>query len=91
MPEVPAMADTVPGYEASAFYGVSAPRQTPAEIVDRLNREINAALSDPALRARFSDVGGTPLVGSPAEFGKLIGEETAKWARVVKFSGARAG
>jgi len=91
MPEVPPMADTVPGYEATAFYGVSAPKGAPPEIVNRLNREINAALSDATLRARLSDVDATPLGGSPSEFGNLIGEETAKWARVVKFSGARVG
>jgi tripartite-type tricarboxylate transporter receptor subunit TctC len=91
MPEVPPMADTVPGYEATAFYGVSAPKMTPPAIADRLNREINAALSDATLRVRLSEVGGTPLGGSPAEFGKLIGEEAAKWAKVVKFSGARVG
>jgi len=72
------------------WYGVGAPRNTPAEIIDKLNKEINAALADPKLKARLADLGGTTLVGSPADFGKLIAEETEKWAKVVKFSGAKA-
>jgi len=70
--------------------GLGAPRNTPAEIIDTLNKEINAALADPKIKARFADLGGTPLVGSPADFRKLIAEETEKWAKVVKFSGAKA-
>jgi tripartite-type tricarboxylate transporter receptor subunit TctC len=88
LPDLPTVGDFVPGYEASAWFGVSAPRKTPAEIVDRLNREINAALADPAMRAHLADLGGTPLPGSPADFGNLIVAETEKWAKVVKFSGA---
>ena len=87
-PRVPALAQYVPGYEASAWYGIGAPAKTPAEIVAKLNREINAALADPALAARLADLAGTPLSTSPAEFSALIAEETSKWARVVKQSGA---
>ena len=90
LPDIPTMAEFVPGYEASAWFGVGAPKNTPAEIVDRLNREINAALVDSRIRAALSDMGGTVLPGSPAEFGKLIADETEKWAKVVKFSGAKA-
>jgi len=90
LPDIPTMAEFVPGYEASAWFGVGAPKKTPAEFVDKLNREINAALVDPKIRAALSDMGGTVLPGSPAEFGKLIADETEKWAKVVKFSGAKA-
>jgi tripartite-type tricarboxylate transporter receptor subunit TctC len=89
LPELPTMGDFVPGYEASAWFGVGAPRNTPAEIVDKLNREINAGLADPKMKARLADLGGTVLAGSPADFSKLIAEETEKWARVVKLSGAK--
>jgi tripartite-type tricarboxylate transporter receptor subunit TctC len=90
LPDLPTVGDFVPGYEASAWFGVCAPRKTPAEIVDRLNREINAALADPAMKAHLADLGGTPLPGSPADFGNLIVAETEKWAEVVKFSGTTA-
>jgi tripartite-type tricarboxylate transporter receptor subunit TctC len=83
------MADAVPGYEASAATGIGAPRNTPAEIIDTLNAAINAAFADPTMRARLADTGGSALAGSPAEFGKLLAEETEKWAKVVKFSGAK--
>jgi len=89
LPDVPTVGDVVPGYEASAAYGVGAPKNTPAEIVGRLNSEINAALADPKMKARLADLGGEVLAGSPADFGKLIAEETEKWAKVVKFSGAK--
>jgi tripartite-type tricarboxylate transporter receptor subunit TctC len=89
LPGVPTVAETVPGYEASAWFGLGAPKGTPAEIVDKLNAAVNAGLADPKLKARLADLGGTMLVGTPAEFGKLIAEETEKWAKVVKFSGAR--
>jgi tripartite-type tricarboxylate transporter receptor subunit TctC len=89
LPDVPALADAVPGYEASAVTGIGAPRNTPAEIIATLNAAINAAFADPAMSARLADTGGTPLAGSPAEFGKLLAEETEKWAKVVKFSGAK--
>jgi tripartite-type tricarboxylate transporter receptor subunit TctC len=79
----------VPGYEASAWYGVGAPRNTLAAIVERLNREINAALADPPMQARLVDLGGTILPGSPADLGNLMAKETEKWAKMVKFSGAK--
>jgi tripartite-type tricarboxylate transporter receptor subunit TctC len=87
LPELPTVGDFVPGYEASQWYGLGAPRRTPAAVVDRLNREINAALADAGMKARFADLGGEPLAGSPADFGKLIADETATWANVVKFAG----
>ena len=87
---IPSVGEFLPGYEASGWFGVGAPRNTPVEIIDRLNNEINAALADPALRARLADLGGSVLALSPAGFGKLIVEETEKWAKVVKFSGAEA-
>jgi tripartite-type tricarboxylate transporter receptor subunit TctC len=89
LPDVPPMADAVPGYEASAVTGIGAPKSTPADIVSTLNATISAAFADPAMSARLADTGGAPLAGSPAEFGKLLAEETEKWAKVVKFSGAR--
>jgi tripartite-type tricarboxylate transporter receptor subunit TctC len=84
LPDIPTVADFVPGYEASAALGVGAPKGTPAAIVDRLNREINAALADPKIKARLADLGGTALPGSPEEFGKLIADETEKWAKVIR-------
>jgi tripartite-type tricarboxylate transporter receptor subunit TctC len=88
--EVPALNEFLPGYEASTWFGVAAPRDTPAEIIDKLNAEIDAALDDPTIRKRLADQGGTVLPGSPADFGRLIVEETEKWSKVVKFTGARA-
>jgi tripartite-type tricarboxylate transporter receptor subunit TctC len=90
LPELPTVADTVPGYESSALYGIAAPAATPPEIVDKLNREINAALADPAMKARLVELGGTVLSGSAADFSKVIADETEKWGRVVKLSGAKA-
>jgi tripartite-type tricarboxylate transporter receptor subunit TctC len=84
LPDIPTVAEFVPGYEASTWYGVGAPNATPAEIVEKLNKEINASLADPKLQARLADLGGTALSGSPADFGKLIADETKKWARVIK-------
>jgi tripartite-type tricarboxylate transporter receptor subunit TctC len=89
LPDLPAVADTVPGYEASSLYGIGVPRNTPADIVDKLNKEVNAALADPKLRTRLADLGGTPFGGTPADFGKLIAEETEKWAKVVQFAGIK--
>ena len=89
LPDLPTVAEFVPGYEASAWFGVGAPRNTPAQIVDKLNKEINESLADPKLQARLADLGGIALTGSPDEFGKLIAAETEKWAKVVKFSGAK--
>jgi tripartite-type tricarboxylate transporter receptor subunit TctC len=90
LPDIPTVAEFVPGYESSAWYGIGAPRNTAGEIVDKLNAVINASLADPKLKARFADLGGVTLAGSPADFGRLIAEETEKWAKVVKFSGAKA-
>ena len=89
LPDVPSVGDFVLGYEASAWYGVGVPKNTPAEIVDRLNKEINAALADSKMKARLADLGSTPLPGLPADFGKLIADETEKLAKVVKFAGLR--
>ena len=86
LPDVPTVGEFVPGYEASSVWGLGAPRNTPAEIVDKLNKTINEALADPKVKARFADLGGTVLSGSPAEFGKLIADETDKWAKVIKFA-----
>ncbi len=89
LPDIPPVADFVLGYESSAFYGVAAPKNTPAEIIDKLNKEINAALADPQMNARLVDLGGTPFTGPPADFGKVIAGETEKWAKVVKFAGIK--
>ena len=89
MPDLPTVADFVPGYEASQWYGIGVPKNTPADIVNKLNKEINAALADPGMKSRFADIGGEVLAGSPAEFGKLIADETVKWAKVVKFAGLK--
>jgi tripartite-type tricarboxylate transporter receptor subunit TctC len=86
LPDVPTVAEFVPDYEASAWYGIGAPKKTPTEIVDKLNSEINAALADPKMKARLADLGGAVLGGSPADFGKLIAEETEKWGKVIKFA-----
>ena len=80
----------MPGYEATSWVGIGAPKNTPVEIVDKLNKEINAGLADPNMKARLADLGGTVLTGSPADFGNLIDEETEKWGKVVEFSGAKA-
>jgi tripartite-type tricarboxylate transporter receptor subunit TctC len=89
LPDIPAVAEFVPGYEGSGWQGIGAPVNTPAEIIDRLNKEINAGLADPKMKARLADLGGTVLAGSTAEFGKLIADETEKWAKVIKFAGVR--
>jgi tripartite-type tricarboxylate transporter receptor subunit TctC len=90
LPDVPTVGEFVPGYEASAWFGIGAPKNTPAEIVGKLNTEINAGLADPKLKARLADLGGIVLTGSPAEFGKLIADETEKWAKVIKFANIKA-
>jgi len=90
LPDVPTIADVVPGYEAIALQGIGAPRNTPAEIVDKLNRGINAGLTDPRLKARFADLGADVFPVSPAEFSKFMAEETEKWAKVIKFAGIKA-
>jgi len=89
LPEIPTIGDFVPGYEASGMVGVGAPRNTPAEIIDKLNREINAILASPTMNARLAGLGATPVAGSPAEFAALLAEEVEKWRTVVKFSGAK--
>ena len=89
LPDLPTVADFVPGYEASAWYGVGVPKGTPDDIIDKLNKEINAILAEPGAKARFANLGGTVLPGSPANFGKLVADETEKWGKVVKFSGAK--
>jgi tripartite-type tricarboxylate transporter receptor subunit TctC len=89
LPSVPNVGDFVPGYEASAWYGLGAASKTSADIVEKLNKEVNTGLADPRLKARLIAMGGVLLVGSPADFGRLIADETAKWAKVVKFSGAK--
>ena len=90
LPDVPTVADFVPGYEASGFAGIGAPRNTPAEIITRLNKELNAGLADSKVQARIGELGGTVLGGSPAEFGAIISEAIEKWARVIKFAGIKA-
>ena len=84
LPDVPTMSEFLPGFDASDVLGVGAPRNTPAEVVDKLNREINAVLADPKLKARFADLGGTPLTLTPAEYGKLLADETEKWGKVIR-------
>jgi tripartite-type tricarboxylate transporter receptor subunit TctC len=91
LPDIPTIGELLPGFEASQWVGLSAPRATPTEIIDRLNKEINAGLADPKLKARFADLGGTSLAGSPADFAKLIADDTEKWRKVIKFSGAKPG
>jgi tripartite-type tricarboxylate transporter receptor subunit TctC len=88
LPDVPTVADTVPGYEASAWFGIGAPKNTPPEIIAKLNKAVNDALADPKMQAKLADLGGIPMPGSPADFGKVMADETAKWEKVVKFSGA---
>jgi tripartite-type tricarboxylate transporter receptor subunit TctC len=89
LPDVPTFGEFVPGYEASTWSGVGAPKATPAEIVEKLNKEINAALADPKIKARLADLGSTPLVGSASDFGKLMAEETEKWAKVIREANIR--
>jgi tripartite-type tricarboxylate transporter receptor subunit TctC len=89
LPDVPPLGDFVPGFETSAWAGIGAPKNTPAEIIDALNREINAALADPKMQARFADLGGQVLALSPSEYARRITEETDKWAKVIKFAGAK--
>ena len=90
LPEIPTVAEFVPGYEASNWYGIGAPKATPAEVIDKLNKKISAGLADPNMKARLADLGGTVLAGSPADFGKLIADETEKWGKVVKFADIKA-
>jgi tripartite-type tricarboxylate transporter receptor subunit TctC len=87
--DIPTLAEFVPGYEASQWYGVGAPKDTPAEVIDKLNKELNAAFVDPRTKARIAEVGGTPLPGSPGDFGRFIAKEVEKWDKVVEFSGVK--
>jgi tripartite-type tricarboxylate transporter receptor subunit TctC len=90
LPSISTVNDFVPGYEMTSWTGIGVPRNTPSEIISKLNKEINAALASPVMRARFADFGGTALAGTPADIGKLIAEETEKWAKVVDFAGTKA-
>jgi tripartite-type tricarboxylate transporter receptor subunit TctC len=90
LPDIPTVSEFVPGYEASGWSGFGSPKSTPTEVIDKLNREINTALADPKIKARLADLGGTPLVGSPADFGKLIADDTEKWARVIRAANIKA-
>ncbi len=90
LPDVPTIAETVPGYEASAWFGMAVPRGTPRPIIDKLNHAVNAALGDPTVRARLAELGGTNIPGTPEDFGKVVRDETEKWAKVVKATGATA-
>ena len=87
LPDVPPIAESVPGYEASGWHGIGAPNKTPTEIIEKLNKEINAIVADPKMQASFVGIGLTPLSTTPAEFGKFIADETTKWGKVVKFAG----
>jgi tripartite-type tricarboxylate transporter receptor subunit TctC len=90
LPDLPTVGDFVPGYEVTGWVGLGAPESTPAEIISKLDKEVNAALADPKIKARFADLGSTVLPGSPVDFGKLLADETEKWGKVVKFSGIKA-
>jgi tripartite-type tricarboxylate transporter receptor subunit TctC len=90
LPDLPTVAETVPGFEASGWYGIGAPKNTPAEIIDKLNKEINAALADAKMKARLADMGGILMPGSAAEFGKLIADETEKWGKVIRAANVKA-
>ena len=90
LPDTPTVADFVPGYEASGFAGIGAPRNTPSEIIELLNKELNAGLADAKIKTRIVELGGTVLGGSPAEFGTIISDATEKWARVIKLAGIKA-
>ena len=89
LPDIPTVGEFVPGYEASIVLGIGVPKRTPVEIIDKLNREINAALADPKVKTRLADLGGTPLAGSSADFARLIADETEKWGKVIKFAGIK--
>jgi len=90
LPDVPTVSQFLPGYEASFWFGIGAPKGISSEVVDKLNKEINEGLADPKMKARLADLGGTVLTGSPADFGKFIADEIDKWGKVVKFAGVKA-
>jgi tripartite-type tricarboxylate transporter receptor subunit TctC len=87
LPDVPILADTVPGYEASAWFGIGVPKGTPPAVIEKLNREVNLALADPKIKAQLADLGGIIMAGTPADFGKVILDETEKWGKVVRAAG----
>jgi tripartite-type tricarboxylate transporter receptor subunit TctC len=89
LPDVPTVGETVPGYEASALFGMGAPKKTPPEIIAKLNKEINAVLADPEIKKRLIELGGDPVIATPEEFGAMIAAETEKWEKVVKFAGIK--
>jgi tripartite-type tricarboxylate transporter receptor subunit TctC len=89
LPDIPTVGGFVPGYEGTGWQGVGAPRNTPAEIIDKLNKEINAGLADPKIKARLADLGGTVFASSPADFGTFVAEYTEKWGKVIKFAGIK--
>ena len=91
LPDIPTVGDFLPGYEATSVWGLGAPRNTPTEIIERLNKEINVALADPKMKARLADLGGTMIAGLPADFGKLIADETEKWAKVIRTANIKPG
>ena len=90
LPDIPTVGEFVPGYEASAFFGICAPKSTPCGIVEKLNREINAVVTDPGMKARLADLGGAAIAVSPADFGKLVADETEKWAKVIRAANIKA-
>jgi len=90
LPDIPTVDNFVSGYEASAYIGVGAPKNTPSEIIDKLNKEINAGLADPRIKTRLAQLGSVPLPGTPSDAGKLLADETEKWAKVIKFAGIKA-
>jgi tripartite-type tricarboxylate transporter receptor subunit TctC len=89
LPNVPTIGEFLPGYEASTWFGIGAPKNTPAAIIDKLNNEINAALADPKMRSKFDNLGGGVFASSPADFGKFIVDETEKWGKVIRFAGIK--
>jgi tripartite-type tricarboxylate transporter receptor subunit TctC len=90
LPDIPTVGEFVPGYEASGWFGLGAPKNTPAQIINTLNGQIGAELADPTMKARIADLGGAPMAMTPTEFGKFIADETEKWAKVIKFAGIKA-
>jgi tripartite-type tricarboxylate transporter receptor subunit TctC len=90
LPDIPTIGEFLPGFEASAWFGIGTPRNTPPDIIEKLNKEINAALADPKLKARLAELGGTVLAGSPTDFRKLIADETEKWGKVIRAANIRA-
>ena len=89
LPDVPTVAETVPGYEATAWFGIGMPKGTPKEIVEKVNAEVNRALADPKMRAKLAEIGGTPIPGTPEDFGRVVASEVEKWSKVVNASGAK--